>query len=70
MWASVDCVGGAATRAVSAATRPGGAVIVYGAMSGPTLQLNILDIFLQKRLQVLGLASSQIHDVPTPPGSQ
>ena len=52
LWAALDCVGGETTRAVSAATRPGGSVIMYGALAGPTLQLNILDVFLGKKLQV------------------
>lgn len=52
LWAALDCVGGETTRAVSAAVRPGGSVVMYGALAGPTLQLNILDVFLGKKLQV------------------
>jgi hypothetical protein len=38
--------------------RPGGAVIIYGALAGPVLELNILDVFLGKQLQVIFLLVS------------
>ena len=71
LWAALDCVGGETTRLVSAATRPGGSIIIYGALAGPTLQLNILDVFLGKKLQVGGglvlrLLSSSCAVLPNP----
>ena len=44
---------------MSAAVRPGGAVMIYGALSGPVLALNILDVFLEKQLQVLSFGCVQ-----------
>ncbi len=44
-------MGGATTQLVTSAVRPGGTVLIYGALSGPTLTLNTFDIFLRKRLE-------------------
>lgn len=57
-----DCVGGEVTRAVVAATNPGAQTLIYGALGGSTLQLNTLDIFLGKIIQV-HCASRQGHKV-------
>ncbi|EIE27719.1 hypothetical protein COCSUDRAFT_55705 [Coccomyxa subellipsoidea C-169] len=46
-----DCVGGEVARAVVAATNPGAPMLIYGALGGPTLQINTLDIFLNKKIQ-------------------
>ena len=45
-------MGGATTQLVTSGVRPGGTVLIYGALSGPTLTLNTFDIFLRKRLEV------------------
>ena len=45
-------MGGASTQLVTSGVRPGGTVLIYGALSGPTLTLNTFDIFLRKRLEV------------------
>ena len=50
--AALDCVGGEATRAITASLQPGGSTIIYGALGGPVLQMNILDVFLGKSLKV------------------
>jgi len=50
-YAALDAVGGATTQLVTSAVRPGGTVLIYGALSGPTLTLNTFDIFLRKRLE-------------------
>ena len=50
--AALDCVGGEATQAVTAALQPGASTIIYGALGGPVLQMNILDVFLGKSLKV------------------
>ena len=52
MSAALDCVGGEATSAVTASLLPGGSTIIYGALGGPVLQMNILDVFLGKSLKV------------------
>lgn len=52
MAAALDCVGGEATRAVTASLQSGGSTIIYGALGGPILQMNILDVFLGKSLKV------------------
>jgi threonine dehydrogenase-like Zn-dependent dehydrogenase len=52
VYAALDAVGGATTQLVTSAVRPGGTVLIYGALSGPTLTLNTFDIFLRKRLEV------------------
>ena len=44
-------MGGTTTQLVTSGVRPGGTVLVYGALSGPTLILNTFDIFLRKRLE-------------------
>ena len=49
---ALDCVGGEATQAVTAALQPGASTIIYGALGGPVLQMNILDVFLGKSLKV------------------
>ncbi len=49
---ALDCVGGEVARAVVAATNPGALTLIYGALGGPTLQINTLDIFLNKKIQV------------------
>ena len=54
MSAALDCVGGEATSAVTASLLPGGSTIIYGALGGPVLQMNILDVFLGKSLKVCG----------------
>lgn len=59
-----DCVGGEVARAVVAATNPGAQTLIYGALGGPTLQLNTLDIFLNKKIQVVfGYMTSILSDV-------
>lgn len=45
-------MGGATTQLVTSGVRSGGTVLIYGALSGPTLTLNTFDIFLRKRLEV------------------
>ena len=45
-------MGGEATRAVTGALLPGASTIIYGALGGPVLQMNILDVFLGKSLKV------------------
>ncbi len=50
--AAVDAVGGSATQLAASLVRPGGPVIIYGALGGRTLTLNILDIFLKKKILV------------------
>ena len=50
--AALDCVGGEATRMVIASLQPGASTIVYGALGGPVLHMNILDVFLGKSLKV------------------
>ncbi len=50
--AALDCVGGEATQAVTAALQPGASTIIYGALGGPVLQMNILDVFMGKSLKV------------------
>ena len=37
---------------VTASLQPGASTIVYGALGGPVLQMNILDVFLGKSLKV------------------
>ena len=52
-YAALDAVGGATTQLlVASGVRPGGTVLIYGALSGPTLTLNTFDIFQRKRLEV------------------
>lgn len=50
-YAALDAVGGATMQLVTSGVRPGGTVLIYGALSGPTLTLNTFDI-LRKRLEV------------------
>ena len=57
MSAALDCVGGEATRAMTASLQPGGSTIIYGALGGPVLQMNILDVFLGKSLKVCSAGS-------------
>ena len=47
-----DCVGAEVTRAVVAATNPGTTTLIYGALGGPTININTLDIFLRKSIKV------------------
>ncbi|KAK9836342.1 hypothetical protein WJX81_007050 [Elliptochloris bilobata] len=54
-FAALDAVGGSTTQLVTSGVRPGGTVLVYGALSGPTLTLNTFDIFLRKRLEAFTL---------------
>ncbi|KAK9829662.1 hypothetical protein WJX72_007192 [[Myrmecia] bisecta] len=42
-YGAIDAVGGEVTEKVMSAVRPKGTVLVYGAMSGPTLQVKIFD---------------------------
>lgn len=58
-YAALDAVGGATTQLVTSGVRPGGTVLIYGALSGPTLTLNTFDIFLHKRLEVPALLHSE-----------
>ena len=37
---------------MTAALQPGASTIIYGALGGPVLQMNILDVFLGKSLKV------------------
>ena len=37
---------------MTASLLPGGSTIIYGALGGPVLQMNILDVFLGKSLKV------------------
>ncbi|CAL8463669.1 g3203 [Coccomyxa elongata] len=46
-----DCVGGEVTRAVVAATNPSTSTLIYGALGGPTININTLDIFLKKSIK-------------------
>ena len=37
---------------MTAALQPGASTTIYGALGGPVLQMNILDVFLGKSLKV------------------
>ena len=50
--AAVDPVGSTVTQLVANVTRPAGLVIIYGALGGRTLTVNIMDILLGKQLVV------------------
>ena len=72
-YAALDAVGGATTQLVTSGVRPGGTILIYGALSGPTLTLNTFDIFLRKRLEVPRLSclcsdccQHHVHSFRTP----
>jgi NADPH:quinone reductase-like Zn-dependent oxidoreductase len=51
-YAAVDPVGSTTTQLAASVTRPEGQVIIYGALAGRTLTVNIFDILLKKQIVV------------------